>query len=184
MDKRKPEAGRYVETNGLQMHYEEHGSGIPLVLIHGGLVASSSWHSYVERLSENFRIILPDSRGHGKTKNPSGEYSYPKPEEMVGFFDALQLKEPLVCGFSDGRQVAQELGMRHSIKMPALVIAAAYFKWSDRYQDSLRAICMQGRGDVDRNCLKNVIRFWSNDFRQFITREMQIIGKHYCASIP
>ena len=56
--------------------YAEHGDGAPLILIHGGLSSSSDWQPVVTELAASFRVITPDSRGHGRSTNPSGELSY------------------------------------------------------------------------------------------------------------
>jgi pimeloyl-ACP methyl ester carboxylesterase len=70
-------SGRSVEVNGTTLHYDEHGDGAPLILIHGGLATSSQWEPVVpELVADSFRVITPDSRAHGRSTNPHGELSY------------------------------------------------------------------------------------------------------------
>ena len=105
--------GHYVEANGLKIYYEEYGSGEPLVLIHGGTVNSSMWETQVPVFAQHFRVITPDSRGHGRTDNPRGELSYRlMAEDAAAFIKALGLTKPLICGYSDGGQITLEIGMR------------------------------------------------------------------------
>jgi pimeloyl-ACP methyl ester carboxylesterase len=59
-----------VEVSGAALHYEVRGDGPPLVLIHGGLVSGSDWEPVVNELVGDFRVITPDSRGHGRSTNP------------------------------------------------------------------------------------------------------------------
>ena len=67
--------GRYVRANGLDVYYEEHGRGEePLILVHGGLITGmTNWGPSIPDFEEHFRVIVPDSRGHGRTQNPTGE---------------------------------------------------------------------------------------------------------------
>jgi pimeloyl-ACP methyl ester carboxylesterase len=57
-----------IEVNGAALHYEEHGEGAPVILIHGGLASSSQWEPGVLELADGFRVITPDSRGHGRSE--------------------------------------------------------------------------------------------------------------------
>ena len=99
-------SGSYVRANGLEIYYEEHGRGEePLILVHGGLITGmTNWGPSIPDFEEHFRIIVPDSRGHGRTENPTGEeFSYRlMAEDVAAFARALGLDAPLICGYSDG----------------------------------------------------------------------------------
>src|SRR5918998_344841 len=103
-------AGTYIEANGLRVYYEVYGEGEPLLLIHGGTATSRSWASHLPAFTEHFQVFAPDSRGHGRTDNPTGELSY---RVMADDVAALGLQRPLVLGYSDGGRIALELGMRY-----------------------------------------------------------------------
>jgi pimeloyl-ACP methyl ester carboxylesterase len=116
-----------VEINGARIHYEEHGAGEPLVLLHGGLVSSASWEPALPHLTGELRVITPDTRGHGRSTNPSGELSYPRhADDVAALIAALELDRPIVGGYSDGGQIALELGVRHPEAARALIVAAAH----------------------------------------------------------
>ena len=119
--------GRSVEVNGAILHYEEHGDGAPLILIHGGLSSSSQWEPVVPELANGFRVITPDSRGHGRSTNPSGGLSYALiADDVAALIAALGLRRPVVGGWSDGGQVTLELGARNPGAAGALIVGAAY----------------------------------------------------------
>lgn len=142
--------GKFIKANGLNIYYEEHGSGNPLVLLHGGLGSSTGTRQFVPALSKHFRVITPDTRGHGKTDNPSGEFSYRLlADDLAAMIQRLELDEPLVCGWSDGGQTALELGMHYPGLAKALVVGAAWFKFSESYQESLRDMGLEGPGRVN-----------------------------------
>ena len=119
--------GHYIQANGLNIYYEEQGQGRPLLLIHGGILTGDSWGPYLATLTEHYRVIMPDSRGHGRTANPTGEMSFRSmADDMAALIQALDLQHPLICGYSDGGQVTLEIGMRYPSLPQALVIGGAY----------------------------------------------------------
>jgi pimeloyl-ACP methyl ester carboxylesterase len=119
--------GRSVEVSGATLHYQEHGDGAPLILIHGGLGSSAQWEPVVAELADGFRVITPDSRGHGRSTNPSGDLSYALiADDVAALIAALGLPRPAVGGWSDGGQVTLELGARHPGAAGALIVGAAY----------------------------------------------------------
>jgi pimeloyl-ACP methyl ester carboxylesterase len=131
--------GHYVHANGVDIYYEEHGQGKPLLLIHGGTLTAESWQSYLAAFAEHYRVITPDSRGHGHTANPLGQMSYRLlADDMVAFVQALELQKPLICGYSDGGQIALEIGMRYPDLPQALVVSGALFKFSETYRAAVR----------------------------------------------
>jgi pimeloyl-ACP methyl ester carboxylesterase len=118
--------GRVVDVNGAALYYEEHGDGAPLILIHGGLGSSSQWNPVLPELAGSFRVITPDSRGHGRSSNPAGELSYARiADDIAALIAALGVERPVVGGWSDGGQVTLELGARHPGAAGALIVGAA-----------------------------------------------------------
>ena len=120
-------SGHSIDVNEVALYYEEQGEGDPLILIHGGLVSSASWQAVLPHLVDGFRVITPDSRGHGRSTNPAGELSYPLiADDVAALIGALELARPVVGGWSDGGQVALEFGARHPGVAGSLIVGAAY----------------------------------------------------------
>jgi pimeloyl-ACP methyl ester carboxylesterase len=133
--------GNYTKANGLDIYYEEHGRGEPLLLIHGGVLTAGSWQPYVEAFAAHFRVIMPDSRGHGRTSNPAGSLSFGLlADDVAALAQALDLRKPLVFGYSDGGQVTLEIGMRYPDLPRALVIGGAYPELTEGSRRMVRAI--------------------------------------------
>ena len=63
--------GRSIAVNGAAVYVEQHGSGTPVVLIHGGLVSNAMWEPLLPALKDGLRAITPDSRGHGRSTDPA-----------------------------------------------------------------------------------------------------------------
>src|SRR6201999_4099020 len=67
------ETGRWIPISGASLYCEDRGAGPPIVLIHAGLISRAIWEPLLPALVDEFRVITPDSRGHGRSTNPSGE---------------------------------------------------------------------------------------------------------------
>jgi len=142
--------GKFIHTNGIDMYYEEYGNGKPVVLLHGGLSSSTMMKVFVPALSKHFRVITPDLRGHGKTNNPSGQFSYRLlAHDLAEFIHRLELDQPFVCGWSDGGQIALELGMQYHTLAKGLLVGAAWFKFSESYQNFSRFLGVEAPGHVN-----------------------------------
>jgi len=109
-----PEQGIFVQVNGLHLYVETRGSGTPVILIHGGLETCRMWDPAIPSLSMSYSTITPDSRGHGRSDNPTGQFSYPlMAADMAQLIQALSLDRPFVAGYSDGGQVALEMAISY-----------------------------------------------------------------------
>jgi len=133
------------------MYYEDHGNGQPLVLIHGGIATSGmNWAPSIPLFTKHFRVIALDSRGHGKTDNPSGEFSYKlMADDTVTLIKELKLEKPIIYGWSDGGQIVLEIGINYPGLAKALVAGAALADISEHYSSFMKALGIYGPGDVD-----------------------------------
>lgn len=145
------EQGKYVRVNDLNIYYEQYGNGEPLVMLHGGTVdAKKMWEKQVSFLSKYFRVITPDSRGHGMTDNPRGEISYRlMSDDVAEFIRAIGLENSSICGYSDGGQVCLEIGMNHPDIARNLVVGAAVNRLPDEFLRSMKSLGLEAPGVVD-----------------------------------
>jgi pimeloyl-ACP methyl ester carboxylesterase len=149
-DAENTQAGRYLEVGDLNMYYAESGSGRPLVLLHGGTADSSSWDPLLSILEPHFRVIRPDSRAHGRTNNPLGQLTYPQmADDTATLCRALDLEKPLFIGYSDGGQIALEIGLRHPELPQALVIGGAIYKNEGVEFSFFKSVGIEGPGEVN-----------------------------------
>jgi pimeloyl-ACP methyl ester carboxylesterase len=129
--------GAFVPVNGLRMYVEEQGHGDPLLLVHGGVVDSGMWRRLLPDLAAQFRVIMPDSRGHGRTDHPGGPITFQMmADDLVALIDSLRLERPLLCGYSDGGQIGLDLAVRYPDAARAVVIAGATYRWSTAYYET------------------------------------------------
>lgn len=108
----------YVEvgkenSDNIQVYYEDHGSGKPVVLIHGYPLSSSSWEKQVPvLLSAGYRVITYDRRGFGKSSQPTEGYNYDTfAEDLRKLITHLKLRDFSLVGFSmGGGEIARYFG--------------------------------------------------------------------------
>ena len=110
----KYEADKYIEVNGLRLHYAEAGEGRPVVLLHGNGEAHNLFETEIGQLvAAGYRVYASDSRGHGKNE-PLTEYHYADmAEDVYQFIKTLGLEKPALYGHSDGGIIALLLEISH-----------------------------------------------------------------------
>lgn len=122
------ESGRYASVNGIRMYYELHGSGPPLLLLHGGLGNGSAFSKQVPGLKGAHRLIVPDCRAQGRTTDRPGELTFHgMAEDMVALLDRLHLKQVDIMGWSDGGVIGLDLAIHHPDRVGHLVTFGANF---------------------------------------------------------
>jgi pimeloyl-ACP methyl ester carboxylesterase len=108
----------HVDANGVHTYYEEHGSGDPLLLLHGGLADGDTFAQQTPTFAEHYRVIVPDRRGHGRTRDVEGPITYElMADDTIAFMDALGIGPAHLVGWSDGGNV----GLLVAIKRPDLM---------------------------------------------------------------
>ena len=117
-------ASRFLNVDGVRIHYRDEGSGPPLVLIHANFASLLSWDDAVESLKNTHRVLRFDMTGHGLTgPDPSGDYSLERTVELTGrFVDALQLGHFSIGGTSLGGTVAMHYTAAHPERVDRLIL--------------------------------------------------------------
>lgn len=122
------------------MHYRRQGRGEPLLLLHGFTGAGSDWAPLVEPLANEYELILPDLRGHGRSTNPSGTYTHRQAAlDLLALLDRLGIATCKAIGVSGGANALLHMATRQPRRIAAMVLvsAAAY------YAESARALMRQ-----------------------------------------
>lgn len=112
-----------VSVGDIEIFYEEHGDGEPLLLIMGWGGNTASWKPQIPGLADQYRVLAFDNRGAGRTTAPEGPYSiHQMAADAVGLLDALDVPEAHVFGISMGGMIAQELAMEWPKRVQTLVL--------------------------------------------------------------
>jgi pimeloyl-ACP methyl ester carboxylesterase len=135
--------GEYADVNGINLYYETHGSGRPMILLHGGLGSGEMFGPILPALAAGHQVVAVDLQGHGRTADidrPIDEKLMA--DDVAALIDHLGLEQPDVVGYSLGGGVAFHVAVRHPEKVRRLVLASVYFRSGDVH-DELKA--MQGQ---------------------------------------
>ena len=92
----------FVETNGTRLFYDMEGNGTPLILLHGNGEDHTIFTPAIRILKEYFTVYAIDTRGHGRSDSSDDIHYMTFMEDLRGFIDALSIRKPIICGFSDG----------------------------------------------------------------------------------
>ena len=113
-----------AKVDTVELYYEQHGSGAPLLLIMGLAADSMAWLFQVPEFSKHYRTIVFDNRGVGRSSKPAGPYTISQmADDTAGLLDVLGIARTHVVGVSMGGMIAQELALRHPRLVGGLVLA-------------------------------------------------------------
>jgi pimeloyl-ACP methyl ester carboxylesterase len=115
-----------AQINGIQLYYEVHGQGFPLVLLHGFAGTAQSWAPQISALSARYRLILYDARGHWRSESPKDPRAYSQEiaaSDLSALLDHLGVQKAIVGGLSMGGVVAMTFYQRYHARVRALILA-------------------------------------------------------------
>ena len=122
----KPATG-YAPINGLKMYYEIHGSGEPLVLLHGAFMAiTDDWRQWINELAKTHKVIAVEMQGHGRTADIQRDMTYDNfSDDVAALLDYLKIPSADIVGYSLGGGVAIDTAIRHPEKVRKVVSISA-----------------------------------------------------------
>ncbi|RYG44463.1 MAG: alpha/beta hydrolase [Chitinophagaceae bacterium] len=122
--------GQYAAINGLQLYFEIHGEGQPLVLLHGGgSTIESNFSRILPSLAKSYKVIAIESQSHGHTADIDRPTSFEQDaDDVAALLDFLKIPSAHFMGFSNGGTTALQVAIRHPEKVNKLVLASTTYK--------------------------------------------------------
>ena len=130
----------FAPINGLNLYFEVHGSGEPLVMLHGGIGATEMLGPNLELLAKTRRVIVPHMQGHGLTKDVDRPYDYVQfADDLAALLDYLEIGKADVLGYSLGAGVAIRLAIQHPEMVRSLIPVSGTLAMSGQYPEIVAA---------------------------------------------
>lgn len=142
----------YLDRDGVRLYYEEAGTGLPVLLTHGYSATARMWKDQLETLSNDYRVIAWDMRGHGQTDSPDDPAAYSEAhtiDDMAALLDHLGIEKAVIGGLSLGGFMS----LAFNVKYPERVTALMLFDCGPGYKNP------QGREGWNETALKRAARF-------------------------
>lgn len=118
--------GKTAQINGMEMYYEIHGDGEPLVLLHGFFGSGEFWKPLRSALAKDHRLIVPDLRNHGRSTNPSGTFTHRQSaRDVFALLDTLGIRKFRAMGFSTGGMTLLHMATSQPDRVQAMVLFGA-----------------------------------------------------------
>ncbi len=137
----KPTTG-YAPVNGLKMYYEVHGSGQPVVLLHGAFMTiTNNWTDWIDELSKTRKVIAVEMQGHGRTGDIERDISSENlAGDVAALLDHLKIPKADLIGYSMGGGVAMQCAIRHPDKVRKVVVISSVYRRDGMTKEGLDAI--------------------------------------------
>ena len=117
------EYSHFADIDGVRIHYQEKGTGTPLLLLHGFTSSTYSWKDVFEPLSKTFRVIAVDFKGFGFSDKPDGDYSRSAQAALIAhLLDYLKIDRAWLCGNSMGGEIALNVALINPQRIAGLIL--------------------------------------------------------------
>lgn len=161
-----------VTVNGVDLYYECHGSGKPLMLIAGLASDSQSWQPIIEELSRHYLVILPDNRGVGRTTPQDAETSIQQiSDDCIALIGHMGLSSVTLLGHSMGGFVVLDCAIRYPKQVSQLILAGTSAFNSERNNALFRDWVSYLRSGMDLEWWFRNIFYWIFSRRFFDDEE-------------
>src|SRR5438270_820983 len=128
--------GQYADVNGINLYFETHGAGRPLILLHGGLGSGEMFEPILPQLAECHEVVTVDLQGHGRTADIDRPIDVRlMADDIAALIDHLGLDHPDIVGYSLGGGVALHAAAKYPAKARRLVAASANIRPHAIYQE-------------------------------------------------
>jgi pimeloyl-ACP methyl ester carboxylesterase len=147
--------GKYANVNGIKMYYEIHGSGSPLVLLHGGgSTIYTSFGRILPELAKNHQVIAIELQAHGHTGDRNAPETFKQDaDDVAELLRQLNIPKADILGFSNGGHTTLELAINHPDKVRRIIVASAFYK-----RDGVPAGFWDGFGNATLNNMPQIYR--------------------------
>lgn len=141
--------------NGIEMYYELHGVGEPVVFLHGFGGSGADWIYVPGEWPVDFQRILVDLRGHGRSTNPSGQFTHRQAAlDVLALLDRLQIRDFKGVGVSGGGNTLLHMATRQPDRVKAMVIVSATSYFPEQARVAMRKFSFAGLPEREQQAMR------------------------------
>ena len=152
--------GKYIKLDNTNMYYEEYGSGMPLLLLHGGFGSIHDFQQVIPKFAKHFKVIAVDSPGHGRSEQ-SDSLSF---DLMADYYskmiDQLKLDSVYVIGYSDGGITGLLLAEKRPNIVKKVIVSGANSR-----MDALKPEILEYLKLINPSFIETNLKEWLEDYR-------------------
>ena len=178
----QPPTTGYAPVNGLKMYYEIHGSGDPVVLLHGAFMTiTNNWTGWIGELSKSRKVIAVELQGHGRTADIDRDMSSANlADDVAALLDHLKIPSADVIGYSMSGGVAMQCAIRHPEKVRKVVVISTMFRRDGGVKEAIDSIPKLTADDFKGSPIETEYKKLSptpDDFPNFVKRLLATASK-------
>src|SRR6266849_3335778 len=175
--------GKYASVNGINLYYETHGTGKPLIMLHGGFGTFEMFAALSPALAEKYQVIGVDLYGHGRTALTDRPIRFEHmADDIAGLIGHLELEKADLLGFSLGGAVALQTAIRHPERVNKLVVISTPFKrtgWHPEMQTGMTSIAPEFFMSTPIYDAYLRVAPKPEDFPRFVANMKEALGQDY-----
>lgn len=168
-----------LTINAIDLYYEIHGTGKPLLLLHGFTGTGAALIPLFQDLTNNYQLIIPDLRGHGRSTNPSNQFTHRQAAlDIFGLLDHLNISQVEASGFSAGGNILLHMATQQPdrIKNMAIVSATPYFP--DEARNIMRQFKIKDRSQEEWQAMRT-LHLQGDEQIKMLWKQANAFGDNY-----
>ena len=181
---RTPASKGYAKVDGVELYYEIHGDGPPLILLHGGVDPSEMFDATLAEMARTHKVVALHARGHGFSKDSSQPWSFERfADDVAAVMGQLGIERASVMGYSSGALVALQTASRHPQLVDRLIVISTAFRSDGLYPEVIEAFAQMPSAapviaaDVSRSPLAS--RYPSVNWETMFRKTGELANRRY-----
>ena len=163
--------GQTVQIDNIEMYYEEHGAGEPLVLLHGFGGCTRNWDPFTAKLSERRRLIVVDLRGHGHSTNPENKFTHREAaSDVFRLLDKVGIGRFSAMGMSSGGMALLHMATSQPERIDSMVLISATSHFPDQARVIMRRASLRTMPQPVQEMYRECAQRGDEQIRQLIAQ--------------
>ncbi|HMD47476.1 MAG TPA: alpha/beta fold hydrolase, partial [Bryobacteraceae bacterium] len=166
-----PPGGQIKPINGIDLYFETYGEGPAMLLLHGFMGSGADWGQVFKIPPEGYRSIFPDLRGHGRSTNPTGTFTFQQSaRDMFGLLDALNITKYSAIGLSGGAQTLLHMAIQQPDRIGAMVIVSGGHYFPKEARAFMRGFSLETLSFAELQAMRERHKYGEEQLRMLLTQ--------------